>query len=202
MSAICWLRSAVVICARSGSILKSRSSGCDTTACSCAVTDGLKLDSELLAFDRSEFQPKLYGAAAPRQLLAEADVAGPVVGPRALVAEEDAVRRRLLHVALDAAGQRRQERGARLRQPLGADARLVAAGDEIGVVRGRHARDLVGRHPEHFTGLRARRAPAAGGPARRAGAAGGRRRPPRNQLPARRNSREKIRAFDRSSSSE
>ena len=59
MSAICRFFCAVVICARYGSILKSRSSGCETIACSVAVTDGLKFDSELLALVRSEFQPKL-----------------------------------------------------------------------------------------------------------------------------------------------
>jgi hypothetical protein len=59
MSAISRLFRAVTTCARSGSILKLRSSGCDTAACSCAVTEGLKFDSELLAFVRSEFQPKL-----------------------------------------------------------------------------------------------------------------------------------------------
>jgi hypothetical protein len=59
MSAISRFFRAVVTCARSGSILKLRSNGCDTIASSCAVTDGLKFDSELLALERSELQPKL-----------------------------------------------------------------------------------------------------------------------------------------------
>src|SRR6185369_6687872 len=60
MSAICRFFSAILTCARRGSILNPRISGCETTACRVAVTDGLKFDSELLAFDRSELQPKLY----------------------------------------------------------------------------------------------------------------------------------------------
>src|SRR5690242_8555013 len=53
---------------------KSRSSGCDTVACSDAVTAGLKLDSVLLALVRTELQPNVYeppptGSRWPKPML-------------------------------------------------------------------------------------------------------------------------------------
>ncbi len=60
MSAIWRLRFAVMTVARNGSILRSRSSGCENTPWSEAVTAGLKFDSVLLAFVRFDVHATLY----------------------------------------------------------------------------------------------------------------------------------------------
>src|SRR5262245_55243377 len=60
MSAIRPFWRASVTCARAWSVLKSRNSGCESAAWTCAVPGGLKFESELLAFDLIEFQPSAY----------------------------------------------------------------------------------------------------------------------------------------------
>src|SRR5262249_51242786 len=59
ISEISWLRWEMATWPRSGSSLKLRSNGCETAACNCAVTDGLKFDSVKFAFVLSELQPNV-----------------------------------------------------------------------------------------------------------------------------------------------
>src|SRR5262249_54919668 len=73
-------------------------------------------------------------APAPWQLLCDPDVPLPEVRTHGARAEEHAAGRCLLHVARDAALQRRKERGPGLRSPLCADARVVLSGREVRIV--------------------------------------------------------------------